>query len=182
MTTPQHGPGSFFDEMRAQIEATPRPTSRRLHLLLLGGASLTGAAVALAAVLLFDSTTGAAPAYAGHDRGSIRVTLEQLTHPHEIRTLNERFRQLAIPELVIPITTGCRSPDGSGPIVMHPEPDMEGPASTAMTFRTHTGRPAPPGWHYVLAAKRLPGGKVLAFIGALKKPIPTCLPYRDHGP
>jgi hypothetical protein len=65
---------------------------------------------------------------------------------------------------------------------MHPNPMFEynGSISTTYTPRYDQRHPAPPGFHYVLAAKRLPNGKILGFIGALKAPIPACLPYNGR--
>jgi hypothetical protein len=112
-----------------------------------------------------------------HADGSITITLRELTTG--IPALNARLRKLGIDETVIPITSDCHSADGSGPLVMHPNPLFEtrGSVSTTYTPRAARRHPAPPGFHYVLAAKRLPNGKLLAFIGALKAPIPTCLRY-----
>lgn len=75
-----------------------------------------------------------------------------------------------------------QSRDGSGHLVMHPNPMFEynGSISTTYTPRYDQRHPAPPGFHYVLAAKRLPNGKILGFIGALKAPIPACLPYNGR--
>lgn len=64
---------------------------------------------------------------------------------------------------------------------MHPDPRLEYKGSISMTYtpRAQQQHPAPRGFHYVLAARRLPNGRLLGFIGALKAPIPTCLPYSN---
>jgi hypothetical protein len=165
-----------------QLAATQRHGRRRRARVL---GALPVAAVAAAAVLLLTSaSTTTTPAYAltRHADGSITITLSQLTTG--IPALNTKLHQLGIDETVIPITAGCHSPDGSGPIVMYPNPMFEynGSISTTYTPRYDQRHPAPPGFHYVLAAKRLPNGKILGFIGALKAPIPTCLSYSSTPP
>jgi hypothetical protein len=160
-----------------QLAATqPRRHRRRLTAL---GALPVAAAVAAAVVLLTSASTTTPPAYAltRHSDGSITITLNQLTTG--IPALNTKLHQLGIDETVIPITAGCHSRDGSGPLVMHPNPLYEFNGSLTTTYTTgHDKRhPTPTGFHYVLAAKRLPNGKILGFIGALRAPIPTCLPY-----
>ena len=130
-------------------------------------------------LVVLGSTTAAPPAYAvtRHANGSITITLNELTHG--IPELNARLRQLGIATTVIRITSDCHSRDGSGNLVMHPDPLVEYNSSISMTYTRRAARrhPATPGFHYVLAAKRLPDGKLLGFIGALKAPIPSCLPY-----
>jgi hypothetical protein len=63
--------------------------------------------------------------------------------------------------------------------VMHPDPKYELKGSVSMTYTAAAVRrhPAPRGTHYVLAAKQLPNGKILAFIGAPVGRAPTCLSY-----
>jgi hypothetical protein len=185
----------FYAAMREQILATRLPARydtrillhrvsrwvrpRRTALELLGGVSLVLAAVITVVVLALGATTSAPPAYAiaRHADGSITITLNELTTG--IPALNAKLRELGIPETVIPITSDCHSPDGSGPLVMHPDPLFEynGSISTTYTPQASRQHPAAEGFHYVLAAKRLPNGKILGFIGALKAPIPSCLPY-----
>ncbi len=155
-----------------------RPRARRRRANALVGLP-AAAALAAAVVLLSSASTTTTPAYAltRHADGSITITLNELTTG--IPTLNAKFHELGIDETVIPISAGCQSHDGSGPIVMHPDPmfEYQGSISTTYTPRAQQRHPAPQGFHYVLAAKRLPNGKILGFIGALKAPIPTCLPY-----
>jgi hypothetical protein len=145
------------------------------------GALPVAAVVAAVVLLLASASTTTTPAYAltRHADGSITITLSQLTTG--IPALNTKLHELGINETVIPITAGCHSPDGSGPIVMHPNPlfEYKGSISATYTPRYDQRHPAPPGFHYVLAAKRLPNGKLLGFIGSLKAPVPTCLPYNS---
>jgi hypothetical protein len=195
MTThPPDPPASaFYAAMREQILATPMPPrartlawlqrqrSRRARFGVLSGATAAVAAVIVALVLTLGATTDAPPAYAivRNADGSLTITLNDLTTG--IPALNARFQQLGIPENVIPIYAGCNSPDGSGNLVMHPDPLFEIKGSITMTYTPRAAQlhPAPAGYQYVLAAKRLPNGMVLDFIGALKPPIPTCLPYNS---
>jgi hypothetical protein len=185
---------SFQAAMREQILATALPAPHNSRLLLqrlnrwarprrrqlgvLSGASMILAATIAVIVLAFGATTNAPPAYAltRHPDGSITITLSELTTG--IPALNAKLEKLGIDETVIPITADC-STRGSGNLVMHPNPMYEynGSISTTYTPRAAQRHPAPPGFHYVLAAKRLPNGKLLGFIGALKPPIPACLPY-----
>jgi hypothetical protein len=186
---------SFYEAMRGQILASPMPAPhgsrlllqrlgrwsrpRRLQLGLLGGGSMILAATIVVIVVAFGATTGAPPAYAvtQNANGSITITLSELTTG--IPALNAKLRELGIPETVIPITADCHSTDRSGNLVMHPNPMFEYSGSISTTYTPQAARrhPAAPGYHYVLAAKRLPNGKLLGFIGALKEPIPSCLPY-----
>ncbi len=64
---------------------------------------------------------------------------------------------------------------------MHPNPMFEYTGSITTTYSAKDERqhPADRGYRYVLAAKQLPNGKLLGFIGQLKTPIPSCLPYSD---
>ena len=112
--------------------------------------------------------------------GSITITLNQLTTG--IPALNAKLHELGIDETVIPIKTGCHSPDGSGPLVMQPNPMFEDQRSVSMTFTPRAAQQHPPssGFHYVLAAKRLPNGKILAFIGASKRPSPAACRTAAH--
>jgi hypothetical protein len=184
---------AFYAAMREQILATPmpararslawfpRPRSRPVRFGALSGAAAALAAAIAALVLTLGATTNAPPAYAvvRHADGSLTITLNDLTTG--IPALNAKFRQLGIPENVIPIYAGCYSPDGSGDLVMHPDPLFEIKGSITMTYTPRAAQlhPPPAGYQYVLAAKRLPNGLVLDFIGALKPPIPTCLPYNS---
>ncbi|HEY1711505.1 MAG TPA: hypothetical protein VGG07_01310 [Solirubrobacteraceae bacterium] len=146
---------------------------------ILSGATLVLAAGVTAAVLLLTASTAAPPAYSvtHNSDGSYSIVLRQLTTG--IPALNAKFRQFGIAETVIPIKTGCHSRDGSRPIVMHPNPMFEINGAIRQTYSAKYQQrdPARPGWHYVLAAKRLPNGKLLALIGQLRDPIPSCLPY-----
>jgi hypothetical protein len=82
------------------------------------------------------------------------ITLNQLTTG--IPALNAKLQELGIDE-----------PNGS--------------ISATYTPRYDQRHPAPPGFHYVLAAKRLPNGKILGFSGALKhRSLPACLPYNSR--
>ncbi|HEY1777345.1 MAG TPA: hypothetical protein VGG41_14400 [Solirubrobacteraceae bacterium] len=148
---------------------------------ILSGATVALAAAVTATVLLLTASTAAPPAYAvtQNPDGSYTIVLRQLTVG--IPALNAKFRQLGIAETVIPIRTGCHSSDGSGPLVMRPNPTFEvsGAIRQTLSARYQQRHPALPGWHYVLAAKRLPNGKLVAFIGQLKDPIPSCLPYSN---
>lgn len=186
---------SFYKAMREQILASPLPAPhssrlqlrrltgwvrpRRRQLALFSGTSMIVATTIAVIVVAFGATTSAPPAYAltQNPDGSITITLRELTTG--IPALNAKLRKLGIPETVIPITAGCHSTDGSGRLVMHPNPMFEysGSISTTYTPQAAKRHPAAPGYHYVLAAKRLPNGKLLGFIGALKEPIPSCLPY-----
>jgi hypothetical protein len=62
---------------------------------------------------------------------------------------------------------------------MRPDPYYEysGAITFTLTPRYYRRHPAMHGFQYVFAATRLTNGKYLAFIGALRSPIPTCLPY-----
>jgi hypothetical protein len=135
--------------------------------------------VAVGVLLIATATTKTTPAYAltRHADGSITITLNQLTRG--IPALNARLRQLGIDETVIPIKPGCRPSDGSRPLVMHPNPmqEFDGSISTTYTPRAAQRHPAAPGFHYLLAAKRLSNGKILGFIGALRAPLPNCLGF-----
>jgi len=139
------------------------------------------AAVAVTAILLTSAGPAAPPAYAltRHPNGSITITLREMATG--IPALNAKLKALGYDTTVIPIKAGCVSPDGSGHIVMHPDRYYEYNGSISMTYtpRAAERHPAPAGFHYVLAAKRLSNGKILGFIGALKAPVPTCLPYSD---
>lgn len=195
MTThPSDPPSSaFYAVMREQILATPmpprsrgpawlpRPRSRPQRFGVVSGAAACLAAAIVALVLTLGATTNAPPAYAvvRHADGSLTITLNDLTTG--IPALNARFQQLGIPENVIPIYAGCNSPDGSGHLVMHPDPLFEIKGSIKMTYTPRAAQlhPPPAGYQYVLAAKRLPNGMLLDFIGALKPPIPSCLPYNS---
>jgi hypothetical protein len=131
-------------------------------------------AAAVAAVLLITATgPGTTPAYAltRHANGSITITLTDLTTG--IPALNARLQALGIDTTVIPIRAGCHALNGSD-VVMHPDPNFEYDGSVSETI---TARPGLSGFHGVLAAKRLANGKILAFIGAVKAPVPSCLPY-----
>ena len=193
--SPDTSPASLDAAMREQILATPLPARRRpdlslgrlgrrrrpgrIQLGVLSGASMILAVAFAVVVVTLGATTNTPPAYAvtRHPDGSITITLSELTTG--IPALNARLRQLGIDETVIPITADCHSPDGSGHLVMHPNPLLEydGSISTTYTPQAAKRHPPPPGFHYVLAAKRLPNGKLLGFIGALKAPVPSCLPY-----
>ena len=142
-----------------------------------GGLALAGAVTAIVLAVSATSVTPPAYAYTTHPNGSITVTLRDVATG--IPALNAKLREAGIPSDVIPITAGCNSPDGSGNLVMHPDPHLEYSGSVSMTYTPQAARrhPAPRGFHYVLAAKQMPNGKILAFIGALKSPVPTCLPY-----
>lgn len=144
-------------------------------------AAVVAAAAAAAIVLITSAGPATTPAYAltRHANGSITITLSELTTG--IPALNAKLKALGIDETVIPIKAGCDSPDGSGHVVMRPDPayEYDGSISTTYTPRAAQRHPAAPGFHYVLAAKRLPNGKILGFIGALKTPVPTCLPYNS---
>ena len=192
---PPDTPGALlYAAMREQIRATPLPAPHGSRLLLqrlsrwarprrralgvLSGASAVLAAAIAVIVLAFGAATSAPPAYAltRHANGSITITLNELTTG--IPALNAKLRELGIDETVIPITADCHSPDGSGQLVMHPNPMFEYNDSISTTY-TPGGPPPPPGFHYVLGAMRLPNGKLLGVIGALKAPIPSCLPYNS---
>jgi hypothetical protein len=174
---------AFYSAMREQILATPLPArTRRLReprIGVLSGATIALAATIAAIVLALGATASTPPAYAvvKHADGSVTITLRDLAIG--IPALNNRFRQLGIPETVIPMTAGCSSRDGSGPLVMHPDPLFEYGRAITVTLSParDASHRAPPGFHYVLAAMQLPNGKLLAFIGALKRPIPSYLPY-----
>jgi hypothetical protein len=146
---------------------------------ILSGATVALLAAVTATVLLLTAGTAAPPAYAvtQNSDGSYTIVLRQLSVG--IPALNAKFRQLGIAETVIPIKTGCHSRDGSGPLVIHPDPLFESSGAIRQTLsaKSQQRHPAFRGWHYVLAAKRLPNGKFVAFIGQLKDPIPACLPY-----
>jgi hypothetical protein len=176
---------TFYITMREQILATSLPVQHRRvtapRFRVVSGAMLLLATAAAAVVLALSATTSTPPAYAvvTHADGSITIMLRDLSTG--IPGLNARFRQLGIPETVIPMRPGCTSPDGSGPLVMHPDPLFEYNSAITVTVssRWDVTHPAPPGFHYVLAAMRLPNGKLLAFIGALKAPVPSCFPYSN---
>jgi hypothetical protein len=176
---------AFYSAMREQILATPLPVRpRRLRPLrfgILSGATIALAATIAAVLLAFGATTSTPPAYAvvKDADGSVTITLRDLAIG--IPALNTRFRQLGIPETVIPVMAGCSSRDGSGPLVMHPDPlfEYDGAITVTLSPGWDASHRAPPGFQFVLAAMQLPNGKLLAFIGSLKTPIPRCLPYSD---
>jgi hypothetical protein len=152
------------------------PQRRRRRSLAAISAVLVAAAVA--AILLITATgPETAPAYAltRHSDGSITITLSDLTTG--IPALNSELKALGIDETVIPIRADCHSPNGSGHVVMHPDPHYEYDGSVSATITARSARRMLPGFHGVLAAMRLPNGKILAFIGGLSAPVPTCLPY-----
>jgi hypothetical protein len=161
---------------RRHGNVAPSPRRPRRSLLVLPVGML---AAAVAAILLIGATgPGTTPAYAltRHVDGSITITLTDLTTG--IPALNARLKALGIDTTVIPIRAGCDSPDGSGHVVMHPDPYYEYSGSVSDTITARAGRPTHGyDFHYVLAAMRLPNGKILAFIGGLLAPVPTCLPY-----
>lgn len=188
---PESSDTTFYATMREQIAATPmparprfgslasrrlspmRPGRRRLGLFSGVSAALTAAIVTIA--LTIGSTPITPPAFAlvRHPNGSVTVTIYDLTG--HIRALNARFRAVGIPETVLPVYAGCHS---AGALVLHPDPLYETSGSYSFTWTPGTGgHPAAPGYHYALAAKRVPGGKVIAFIGALKMPLPSCFGY-----
>ena len=82
-----------------------------------------------------------------------------------------------IDETVIPIVAGCDSSDGSGHVVMRPDPYYEYSGSVSTTFTPGEGVRPPPGSTTYSPQSNSPTANSLAFIGALKAPIPTCLPY-----
>lgn len=187
---PKRTEDSFFDAMRQQIDATPMPARppRRLRPMsgasrrsarwgLAGGAGLTIAGLAAAALLLLGANAGTPPAYAltRNSDGTITVTLNDLSQG--VRELNARFHQLGIDETAIPVKAGCRAPagpsfPGHGPLHMRGFA-MNGPFRS-MTFSSGKGDPPPRGFRYVIAAERLPGGQVVEFLGAIKPPLPAC--------
>jgi hypothetical protein len=147
---------------------------------ILSGATAALVAAITATVLLVTASTGAPPAYAVTQNadGSYTIVLRRLTVG--IPALNAKFRQLGIAETVIPIKAGCHSPDGSGPLVIHLNQfEVSGAIRLTLSASYQRRHPAFHGWHYVLAAKRRPNGKLVAFIGQLKDPIPSCLPYSN---
>ncbi len=176
---------AFYSAMREQILETPLPARRRrlpqLRFGVLSGATVALAATIAAIVLALGATTSTPPAYAvvKHADGSVTITLRDLAVG--IPALNTRFRQLGIPETVIPMTAACSSRDGSGPLVMHADPlfEYDGAITVTLSPGWDASHRAPPGFQYVLAAMQLPNGKLLAFIGSLKRPIPSCFPYSD---
>lgn len=151
---------------------------RRRNGILSGTVALVAAITAT--VLLVTASTGAPPAYAVTQNadGSYTIVLRQLTVG--IPALNAKFRQLGIAETVIPIKAGCHSRDGSGPLVIHLNQfEVSGAIRLTLSASYQRRHPAFHGSHYVLAAKRRPNGKLVAFIGQLKDPIPSCLPDSD---
>jgi hypothetical protein len=180
--------------MREQIIATPLPArprrpvrqavdrighSRRQQLGILSAAGAALAAVIVAVVLLFGATTTTPPAYAVTQgaNGTYTIVLRQLTTG--IPGLNAAFREHGISETAIPMKAGCHSRSGDPNFVMHPNPmfEISGAITTTYSAKAANAHPAYPGYHYILAAKRLPNGKLLAYIGQIKEPVPTCLPY-----
>lgn len=152
----------------------PSPRRRRRSLLAL---SVVALAAVVAAMLLITATgPETTPAYAltRHADGSVTITINDLTTG--IPALNARLKALGIDETVIPIRAGCDSP-GSRQVIMRPDPYFEYNGSVSATITARSARRVLAGFHGVLAAMRLPNGKILAFIGGLKAPVPTCLPY-----
>jgi len=186
---------NFFAAMREQIAATPLPTAQRrrwravldptgrrqMRFGVLSGVMLGATAVAAVVVLALSAATNAPPAYAitHNPDGSLTITLSELTRG--IPGLNAKFRQLGINETVIPIKADCHQDPRSRTLTMHPNPMFEYTGSITTTYSAKDERqhPADRGYRYVLAAKQLPNGKLLGFIGQLKTPIPSCLPYSD---
>ncbi len=186
---------NFFVAMREQIIATPLPSAQRrrwqavldqtgrrpMRFGALSGVMLGAAAVAAVVVLALSTATNTPPAYAitHNPDGSLTITLSDLTQG--IPGLNAKFRQLGINETVIPIKPDCHQDTRSRTLTMHPNPMFEFKGSITTTYSPKDERqyPADRGYRYVLAAKQLPNGKLLGFIGQLKTPIPSCLPYSD---
>jgi hypothetical protein len=183
---PEH---QFFTAMRDLIRETPMPAAApesplrralawsqdgRSRLVISCAAALAVAAVGVVVFVLGSPATP--PAYAitrNHD-GSFTVTLNDLTRG--IPALNVKLRQLRIPETVIPIRTHCDPQAGADDTTLSPSPLYEF-KNSALRFRTGRSNPPPQGFQYVLAAKRLPNGKLLALIGAIKPPLPSCIQY-----
>jgi hypothetical protein len=180
----------FFTAMRDMIRETPMPDAapaespwrralawsqdRRSRLVVSCAAVLAVATVGVVVFVLGSPTTP--PAYAitrNHD-GSFTVTLNDLTHG--IPALNAKLNQLRIPETVIPIRTDCHPQAGADDTTLSPSPLYEF-KNSVLRFRTGRSNPPPKGFRYVLAARRLPNGKILALIGAIKPPLPSCIRY-----
>jgi hypothetical protein len=180
----------FFAAMRELIRETPMPAAapagsrgrrafawsqdRRGRLLVSCAAVLAAAAVGVVVFVLGSPTTPPAYAISRNHDGSFTVTLNDLTHG--IPALNAKLRQLRIPETVIPIRTDCHPQSGVDDTTLSPSPLYEF-NNSVLRFRTGRSNPPPKGFQYVLAAKRLPNGKILALIGAIKPPLPSCIRY-----
>ena len=137
------------------------------HRMLVGGSAAALATASAAAVVAFAATGGATPAYAMTQNadGSYTFTINDLATA--VPQLNAKFRQLGIPETVIPIEANC--PTVSKFLFAEPQQSM----SDSMTFKA--GGPGPePGFAYVVAAEQLPSGGVAMAMGAIKPPLPSC--------
>jgi hypothetical protein len=183
------------DGTREELLATPAPAERRgwaalrqrggvrrrPRIGLIAGATGMLAAVAVVVVLIFSATTSTPPAYAltTHPNGSITITLRDVATG--IPAIQAKLHKVGYDVAVIPIKTNCHTVSGSAKIVMHPDPKYEFQGSVSMTYTPATVRrhPAPRVTHYVLSAKQLPNGKILAFIGAPVGRAPTCLSYNS---
>lgn len=183
---------AFFAAMREQIQATPMPTARarpprhravrpriRRRLELLGAAGILVAGVIAAVVLLFSALASPPPALAltRNSDGTITVTLNELSKG--VSALNAEFARLHIDETAIPVLPTCRSSAGpsfpSGPRHLT-SGGMSVVFTHSITFNASWDRQhrAPRGYKYIVAAKRLPNGQIVEFVGSIATPLPSC--------
>ena len=162
------------DEVASErLAAGTRPRTmrtRRSPLVITAGALGVIAAAAVAVVLLISATAGTQPAYAltQNPDGSITVTINNLQTA--IPQLNARFAAMGVDETVVPITRTC-------PTQMSVPEYPQSAVNDKLTFTVNQGRKyLAPGFDGVLAAGYTSSGQLLVFIGAMKPPLPTCLP------
>jgi hypothetical protein len=183
------------DGMRDELLVVPAPAERRGWAALrqrggvhrqprigfIAGATGMLAAAAVVVVVVLSATTSTPPAYAvtTHPNGSVTITLREVATG--IPAVNAKLHKLGYATAVIPIKTGCHTVRGSEKIVMHPDPRLELNGSVSFTYtpQAYARHPAASGTHYVLAAKQMPNGKILALIGAPEGRAPTCLSYNS---
>jgi hypothetical protein len=156
----------FEHAARRELASGGRPTrSPRSRFRIAAAGTTALAAIAAAAVLAVDATTGATPAYAltHNNDGSITISLNNLTTG--ISQLNARLHQMGINETVIPVTPNCPTTTA----VLDP-----GPGSLSETITIGTQNDEPAGVDGYLAAEQLPNGQIGLAIGGMKAPLPTC--------
>lgn len=144
--------------------------ARRRPLAMTAGALGLIAAVAVAIVLVISATASTQPAYAltHNPNGSITVTINDLQTA--IPQLNARFAAMGVDETVVPITPSCTTQ-------MSVPPFPQSAVNDKLTFTVNEGRKyLAPGYDGLLAAGYTSSGQLLVFIGAMKPPLPTCLP------
>ena len=162
------------DADRVCLRVGPNQSSRRP--LLIGGSLTALAATAAVGTLVLTAATSAPPAYAltQNADGSITVTINDVETAAP--ALNARFAAMGIDETVVPVTSSCPTsgnPSGFPAVPLFVDPNAK--TSDTLTF-TPGRRYLDPGYTGVLAAEQLPDGEVAMAVGAIKPPVPSCLP------